>query len=474
MKDEKKTKAQLVGELEKLRRRVAELEQAENRRNAEGVTERQQLLSIFDSIDEVVYFTDPKTYEIVYVNRATRERFGEHIVGKKCYKTLQGVDAPCEFCTNDRILGENLGKPYIWEFQNSINGRWYRCIDRAIRWPDGRWLRYEMAIDINDRKQAAAESIRLSNAVRMSTESIVLADLEGTITDVNEATLKMYGTDDKTDLIGTSSFELIAPEDREEAMAAMQEVIDKGYLKDQEYHVVTKDGIEVPVEMSVSIMRGVDGEPIGFVEVTRDITERKQAKEALRLQFVNLAETVSRIFSLRNPYVATHQQGTAKLARAVGEKMGLDEDRLQSLYIGSLLHDIGKVAVPEGILRKPGELSEAEWGVVRTHPQRGYDVLRDANLPPLVAELALHHHERLDGSGYPGGLKGDKLSLEVRILAVCNVVNAMSLRHPYRPARSKEEITEEITNGKGTKYDPDVVDVLVEMIENGELELAKG
>jgi PAS domain S-box-containing protein len=165
---------------------------------------------------------------------------------------------------------------------------------------------------------------------------------------------------------------------------------------------------------------------------------------------ITLAETVSRIFSLRNPYVATHQQETAKLARAVGEKMGLDKDRLQNLYIGSLLHDIGKTAIPEGILRKPGKLSKAEWGLVR----------------------ALHHHERLDGSGYPDGLKGDELSTEVRILAVCNVVNAMSLRHPYRPARSKQEITKEITNGKGTRYDPDVVDVLVEMIESGELELA--
>jgi HD-GYP domain-containing protein (c-di-GMP phosphodiesterase class II) len=88
--------------------------------------------------------------------------------------------------------------------------------------------------------------------------------------------------------------------------------------------------------------------------------------------------------------------------------------------------------------------------------------------------LALQHHERLDGSGYPDGLKGDELSIEVRILAVCNVVNAMSLRHPYCPARSKQEITEEITNGKGTRYDPDVVNVLLEMIGSGELELAKG
>ena len=328
-----------------------------------------------------------------------------------------------------------------------------------------------MAIDINERKQVEEESIRLSNAVRMSTESIVLVDLNGNITDVNDASLKMYGADAKSALVGRSAFDLIDPKEREEAMATMKEVLKTGYVRNHEYRVITKDGSRVPVEMSVSIMKGADGEPIGFVGVTRDITERVRTEETLRLQFVNLAETVSRIFNLRNPYVASHQQGTAKLAQAVGEKMGLDEDRLQGLYIGSLLHDIGKVAIPEGILRKPGELGEAEWELIRSHPRRGWDILKDANLPPLVAELALQHHERLDGSGYPDGLKGNELSIEVRILAVCNVVNAMSLRHPYRPARDKQEITEEIKNGKGTRYDPDVVDVLLEMIGKGELEL---
>jgi PAS domain S-box-containing protein len=122
---------------------------------------------------------------------------------------------------------------------------------------------------------------KLSDAVKASTESIVIADLEGKITDVNEATLKMYGTGNKEDLVGKSSFDLIAPEDREKAVAGMEEVMEKGYVKDREYHVITKDGSKLPVEMSVSIMKGMDGEPIGFVGVTTDITERKRAEQTL-------------------------------------------------------------------------------------------------------------------------------------------------------------------------------------------------
>jgi PAS domain S-box-containing protein len=136
--------------------------------------------------------------------------------------------------------------------------------------------------DITERKRAEEELIRLSSAVKMSTDSIVITDLDGKIIDVNEVTLKMYGASDKKDLIGRSSFGLIAPEERENALADMKEVLEKGYIKSREYHVTTKEGTRIPVEMNVSIMSNVDGKPIGFVAISRDITERKKAEEALQ------------------------------------------------------------------------------------------------------------------------------------------------------------------------------------------------
>ncbi|MDH4124002.1 MAG: PAS domain-containing protein, partial [Thermoplasmata archaeon] len=125
---------------------------ATDRENALNALKRehQQLLAIFESIDESIYVVDPETHEILYVNHAVIEDFG-NVIGKKCYKVFQDLDTPCPFCTNDKIFGENIGQPYIWEFENLVLRRWYHCIDRAIIWPDGRLVRCEIAIDVTDR-----------------------------------------------------------------------------------------------------------------------------------------------------------------------------------------------------------------------------------------------------------------------------------------------------------------------------------
>jgi len=124
--------------------------------------------------------------------------------------------------------------------------------------------------------------IRFSNAVKMSPESIVISDSEGKIVDVNEATFKMYGTDNKRDIMGKNSLDFIAPEDREKAIAGVKEAIEKGYVENQEYHIISKDGSKIPVEMSSSILKDATGEQIGFVGITRDITERKKIEETLK------------------------------------------------------------------------------------------------------------------------------------------------------------------------------------------------
>ncbi len=141
--------------------------------------EHQQLLSIFDSIDEPIYVAAPDTYEILFINQALKKIFGD-VTGQKCHRALQGLEAPCPFCTNDRIFGEHAGEPYIWEFRNRANQRWYRCIDRAILWPDGRLARYEMAIDITERKKAvdelATEKEHLSVTLRSIGDGVISTD----------------------------------------------------------------------------------------------------------------------------------------------------------------------------------------------------------------------------------------------------------------------------------------------------------
>lgn len=196
--------------------------------------------------------------------------------------------------------------------------------------------------------------------------------------------------------------------------------------------------------------------------------ERQKIQQQLKHSFIDLAQTVSRAMACRDPYTAGHEERVADLSLLIGKKLGLDENRLEGLYIGGLLHDIGKIAIPESILSKPGELNEEEWNLVRTHAKRGYEILQDTNLPWPVADMAVHHHERLDGSGYPHGISGDELSMEVRILSVCDVVEAMSSHRPYRPAKSKVDVLAEISDGRGTKYDANVVDIMLQIIENNE------
>jgi PAS domain S-box-containing protein len=134
----------------------------QKRAEEESQREHRQLLSIFDSMDEPVYVADPKSYELLYINEAFRHLWGDSM-GRKCYNALQNRSAPCPFCTNDQIFGDGHGQTYIWEFQNENNRQWYRCIDRAIEWPDGRDVRFEMAIDITESKKAEIE-LRRSNA----------------------------------------------------------------------------------------------------------------------------------------------------------------------------------------------------------------------------------------------------------------------------------------------------------------------
>jgi HD-GYP domain-containing protein (c-di-GMP phosphodiesterase class II) len=181
-------------------------------------------------------------------------------------------------------------------------------------------------------------------------------------------------------------------------------------------------------------------------------------------------DTVTALASMieaRDPYTAGHQRRVACLAQAVGEEMGLPEDRIHGLAMGARVHDIGKVSIPAALLRKPGRINEHEFGIIKAHPLVGHGILREIECPWPLADIVLQHHERLDGSGYPNGLKGDEILLESRIVAVADVVEAISSHRPYRPALGLERSLEEIQEQRGVFYDPDVVDACVHVMQNG-------
>ncbi len=228
---------------------------------------------------------------------------------------------------------------------------------------------------------------------------------------------------------------------------------------------VRDDGAGIPVRIQAFPTFGPDGEPTGFIEVAEDITEQKKAREQLVESATKLhkmmngtIKAISSALELRDPYTAGHERRVAQLACAIAGCMGLSEQQTEGVRIAGFLHDIGKLAMPAELLTRPGKLGENEWGIIRTHPQFGYDILKEIDFLWPVAIATLQHHERLDGSGYPLGACGGQIILEARIIAVANVVEAMSSHRPYRPALGADAALAQIAANKGNHYAPDVVD----------------
>lgn len=187
--------------------------------------------------------------------------------------------------------------------------------------------------------------------------------------------------------------------------------------------------------------------------------ERERFVRHLQGSMQSTIEALASTVELRDPYTAGHQRRVADLAAAIAREAGYSEERVQVVYLAGLVHDIGKVAVPAEILSKPGRLTEHEMALVRLHVEAGYDILKKVDFTWPIATMVLHHHERLDGSGYPAGLMGDTILPEARILAVCDTIEAMVTHRPYRPAVGVDAALEEVRRGSGVLFDEQVVEV---------------
>ena len=191
--------------------------------------------------------------------------------------------------------------------------------------------------------------------------------------------------------------------------------------------------------------------------------ELKASFEKTRIILEGTVLAMSKIVESRDPYTAGHEQQVARIACIIAQKMSLSEYQMEAIRIAAQLHDIGKMSVPSEILTKPGRLSHLEMEMVKTHSQNAHDILENIKFPYPIEQIILQHHERIDGSGYPKGLKGDDIVLEARIIGVADVIEAISSHRPYRPALGIEAAMEEITTHRGTLYDEKVVDACIEI-----------
>lgn len=191
--------------------------------------------------------------------------------------------------------------------------------------------------------------------------------------------------------------------------------------------------------------------------------EQQRNAERLRKGLEDTVLAISAMVELRDPYTAGHERRVAELAAAIATEMGLPEERVYGIHLAGTIHDLGKIRIPAEILSKPGRLNEVEYNLVKEHPQYGFDIVKNIEFPCPIAQMVLQHHERLDGSGYPHGLKGDEILAEARILSVADVVEAMSSHRPYRPGIGLPAALGEIGKNRGILYDPDVVDACLKL-----------
>lgn|GEM_PF-2565780 len=197
--------------------------------------------------------------------------------------------------------------------------------------------------------------------------------------------------------------------------------------------------------------------------VVNDITGRMQAFQQLEKTIDGTVLAMSRLVDMKDPYTSGHQKRVADLACAIACELGMKPDLTEGLRIAGILHDVGKMAVPTEILTKPGSITRSEMLLVREHAENGYDILKSIDFPWPVAAIVLQHHERIDGSGYPMGLKGHEIRLEAKILAVADVVEAMATMRPYRGSKGLHEALQTITAGSGIHFDRQVVEACVRL-----------
>ena len=208
-------------------------------------------------------------------------------------------------------------------------------------------------------------------------------------------------------------------------------------------------------------------------ELSKEIVERKKAEEALKESIGQLRKVTGGVIDIivmavetRDPYTAGHQKRVSNLARSIATEMGLPRDQVDGIRVAGVIHDLGKISVPAEILSKPSQLNENEFNLIKVHPRSGYDILKNVEFSWPLAKIVLQHHERLNGAGYPEGIRGDEILLEAKIIAVADVVEAMASHRPYRPSKGIDAAIEEIEKNKGILYDDRVVDACLRLFRS--------
>jgi len=437
--------------------------------------ERAELKLIIDSSPIIVFYKD-KDGRFIRVNKLFAEALKmpeEDFVGKTVFDLYSPKIAQGMTDDDQEVLQSGRSKLNIIEQYESASGtRWARTDKIPIFDKDGSTIGLiGFAQDITERKQAE-EKLRESeekyrDLVENINDILYATDEKGIVTYVSPAIEPLSGYA-PSEIIGRSFFEFLYREDVPYMMEQFQRDA-SGDTEPHEYRMVNKSGdVRWVRTSSRPLFRKTRF--VGFRGTMTDITDRKQAEEEIKRSYEQLQETLhatvkalASTVEMKDQYTAGHQPRATKLACAIAEEMGLNPEQIEGIRMATSIHDIGKIMVPAEILNKPGPLTEIQYEMIKMHPRAGYDILKGLKLPWPVAQIILQHHERMDGSGYPQGLSGEKIMVEARILSVANVVEAMNAHRPYRPAHDIKEALAEISQNRGTFYDAAVVDACLRL-----------
>jgi len=291
---------------------------------------------------------------------------------------------------------------------------------------------------------------------------IVETDSNDKITFANHTFYKLTGYLFKDVNNGMHIYRIIVPEERVNFQENLKKHDDRST---SEYTVLKKNGDIYPVIMYCNDICNGHDKRIGSRIVMVDITERKRAEYKIEESYKRLQKTLNdtintlaSIIENRDPYTSGHQKKVAYLAINISEELGLSDEETEALGTAAMVHDIGKITIPASILSKPGKVSDVEYKLIKTHSRTGYEIIKNIEFPYPIEKIILQHHERLDGSGYPLGLKDKDIMVEAKILTVADVVEAMCSHSPYRPALGINKALEEIDDNKGILYDTNVVE----------------
>lgn len=305
----------------------------------------------------------------------------------------------------------------------------------------------------------------LENLLDNLPDAVYFKDIESRIIKANRFYIQGTGLS-KEEIMGKTDFDFFSIEQAQEMFNDDQQVINEGKpLVGKIERTVLPNGQKNQVITTKIPMRDKQGKIIGTMGITRDMTAHANLEEEKFSMMINTLEVLGKALELRDPYTFNHTRFVSKIAQNIASELKWDAHKLLGIKLAGELHDLGKIAIPIDILNRPGKLSDLEYNLIKEHSQSCYELMKDFAFPFPLAQAVYQHHERIDGTGYPQGLKKKEIITEAKVLAVSDVLEAMTSHRPYREALGIGIAKEELKKGKGSKYDSEIVDIAIKLIE---------